>query len=76
MKNGKNWNRIAKGQKRNGGKRKNLTSQHWFRQRINVAYCSGAGISYTETLAMMDEEVLAAILIINEIEEKQREQTE
>ena len=53
-------------------KAKKLASQHWFRQRINVAYCSGAGISYTETLAMMDEEVLAAILIINEIEEKQK----
>ena len=41
-----------------------------------MAYCSGAGISYTETLAMTDEEMLAAILIINEIEEKQKEQTE
>ena len=69
-------NRIAKGQKRNGGKSKKLASQHWFRQRINVAYCSGAGISYTETLAMMDEEVLAAMLVINEIEEKQKEQTQ
>ncbi len=57
-------------------KKQKLANQHWFRQRINVAYCSGAGISYTETLAMTDEEMLAAILIINEIEEKQKEQTE
>lgn len=69
-------NGIAKRQKRNRRKSKKLASQHWFRQRINVAYCSGAGISYTETLAMTDEEVLAAILIINDIEEKQREQAQ
>jgi len=53
-----------------------IRDRHWFRQRINVAYCSGAGISYTETLNMTDEEVLATILIINEIEEKRKEETE
>ncbi len=63
---------LQKDKKEMEEKAKKLASQHWFRQRINVAYCSGAGISYTETLAMMDEEVLAAILIINEIEEKQK----
>ena len=40
---------------------------------MNVAYCSGAGISFKETLEMTDEEVLAAIFIINEIEKEQRE---
>ena len=51
---------------------KKLANQHWFRQRINVAYCSGAGVSYTETLEMTDIEVLAAIEIINEIEDARR----
>ncbi len=42
---------------------------------MNVAYCSGAGISFKETLEMTDEEVLAAVFVINEIEQEQRERT-
>ena len=64
---------ITRKSKGTGRKGKKLASRHWFRQRVNVAYCSGAGISFKETLEMTDEEVLAAIFIINEIEKEQRE---